>query len=597
MIKYSRIIIGFSVFLVILIAFECARTPAPALEPKMTYGAVEAKWVGNTMEKMTLEEKIGQLIACRYTGRFVNQDSEYVNKLKTLIVEQKIGGLILFAGDVYETAHLTNILQERAKIPLLIASDLERGLGNQIDGATLFPPVMSLGAADSEELAYLMGKITALEARAIGIHMTYAPVVDVNINPDNPIINVRSFGEDPEQVSRLAVPFIKGCQENGLIATAKHFPGHGDTSEDSHTVLPTVKGDRARLDKVEIYPFKIAVESGIQAIMAAHLSLPALDPAPNVPSSLSKPILTDLLRNELGFDGIIVTDAMGMGGVTTLYEPEEAALMAIKAGIDMILLPPKPKEVIDALVQAVRSGEISEERINSSVKRILEAKARLGLYKQKLVDLKMLDFKIAPRAHLKQADLTFESAITLVKNEDAVVPLSKKNQRLAVLALSSDPGGYFAGRTFVQEIKEKNPHVFEFYAEATTGQDTLDAALKKASEADVLIFALFSRLRADKGSVDLEMNHVHLIREAAKLSKGVIVISFGSPYFLRHFPEVDAYICAYRYADEAQVAAAKALFGEIDIQGKLPVTIPDLFPIGHGLIVLKKDQSEEIKKH
>jgi beta-N-acetylhexosaminidase len=597
MIKYSRMIIGFSVFLVILIAFECARTPAPALEPKMTYGAVEAKWVGNTMEKMTLEEKIGQLIACRYTGRFVNQDSEYVNKLKTLIVEQKIGGLILFAGDVYETAHLTNILQERAKIPLLIASDLERGLGNQIDGATLFPPVMSLGAADSEELAYLMGKITALEARAIGIHMTYAPVVDVNINPDNPIINVRSFGEDPEQVSRLAVPFIKGCQENGLIATAKHFPGHGDTSEDSHTVLPTVKGDRARLDKVEIYPFKIAVESGIQAIMAAHLSLPALDPAPNVPSSLSKPILTDLLRNELGFDGIIVTDAMGMGGVTTLYEPEEAALMAIKAGIDMILLPPKPKEVIDALVQAVRSGEISEERINSSVKRILEAKARLGLYKQKLVDLKMLDFKIAPRAHLKQADLTFESAITLVKNEDAVVPLSKKNQRLAVLALSSDPGGYFAGRTFVQEIKEKNPHVFEFYAEATTGQDTLDAALKKASEADVLIFALFSRLRADKGSVDLEMNHVHLIREAAKLSKGVIVISFGSPYFLRHFPEVDAYICAYRYADEAQVAAAKALFGEIDIQGKLPVTIPDLFPIGHGLIVLKKDQSEEIKKH
>ena len=223
-------------------------------------------------------------------------------------MEQKIGGLILFAGDVYETAHLTNILQEKAKIPLLIASDLERGLGNQIDGATLFPPVMSLGAADSEELAYRMGKITALEARAIGIHMTYAPVVDVNINPDNPIINVRSFGEDPEQVGRLAVPFIKGCQENGLIATAKHFPGHGDTAEDSHTVLPTVKGDRERLDRVEIYPFKIAVESGVQAIMAAHLSLPALDPTPNVPSSLSKPILTDLLRVELGFDGIIITN-------------------------------------------------------------------------------------------------------------------------------------------------------------------------------------------------------------------------------------------------------------------------------------------------
>lgn len=588
MIKYSRSIIGLSVFFVILIAFECAKTPPPALEAKMSFGRDEAKWVAHTMEKMTLEEKVGQLIACRYSGRFVNLDSEYINELKTLIGEQKIGGLILFAGNVYETAHLTNLLQEKAEIPLLIASDLERGLGNQIDGATLFPPVMSLGAADSTELAYLMGKITALEARAIGIHMTYAPVVDVNINPDNPIINVRSFGEDPVQVSRLAGSFLKGCQENGLIATAKHFPGHGDTSEDSHTVLPTVKGDRARLNRVEIFPFKMVIEAGVQAIMAAHLSFPALDPAPNVPSSLSKLILTDLLRNELGFDGVIVTDAMGMGGVTTLYEPEEAALMAVQAGVDIVLLPPKPKEVIDTLVMAVKTHEISEERIDSSVKRILEAKARLGLHKQKLVDLKMLDIRIAPRAHLKQAARMFENAITLVKNEDAVVPLSGEKQSLAVLALSSDPGGYYAGRTFVQEIKERNPRVFEFYAEATTGQDHLDCAFKKAREADVIVFALFSRLRADKGSVGLEKSHVQLIREAARLSKAVIVVSFGSPYFLRHFPEVDAYMCAYRDADEAQAAAAKALVGEIEIKGKLPVSIPELYPLGHGLAIHKK---------
>jgi beta-N-acetylhexosaminidase len=590
MMRYSRLLISLSVFFIILMTFECAKTPTPALEPRMVFGSDEAKWVANTMGKMTLEEKVGQLIACRYTGRFMNMDSEYVNSLKALVVEQKIGGLILFAGDVYETAHLTNSLQEKAKIPLLIASDLERGLGNQIDGATLFPPVMSLGAAGSEELAYRMGKITALEARAIGIHMTYAPVVDVNINPDNPIINVRSFGEDPQQVGRLAVPFIKGCQENGLIATAKHFPGHGDTTEDSHTVLPTVNADRERLDRVEIYPFKIAVESGVQAIMAAHLSLPALDPTLNVPSSLSKPILTGLLREELGFDGIIVTDAMGMGGVTTLYEPEEAALSAIKAGIDMVLLPPKPKEVVDALVQAVRDGEISEERIDLSVKRILEAKARLGLYKQKLVDFELLDIRIAPRVHLKQAEATFEKSMTLVKNEDAVIPLSKENQSIAVLSLSSDPGGYFAGRTFVREMKKKSNLVIEFYAEATTGQDYLDSAFKKASSADVLVIALFSRLRADKGSVGLVKNHVDLIREAAKLTKGVVVISFGSPYFLRHFPEVDAYMCAYRYSDEAMVAAAKAVFGEIDIQGKLPVSIPEHYPIGHGLTVPKRTQ-------
>lgn len=590
MMRYSRIIISLSVFLIILMTFECAKTPAPVLAPAMTFGSEEAKWVANTMEKMTLEEKVGQLIACRYTGRFVNLDSEYVNDLKTLVREQKIGGLILFAGNVYETAHLTNSLQEKAKIPLLIASDLERGLGNQIDGATLFPPVMSLGAAGSEELAYRMGKITALEARAIGIHMTYAPVVDVNINPENPIINVRSFGEDPEQVGRLAVPFIKGCQENGLIATAKHFPGHGDTIEDSHTVLPTVNADRDRLEKVEIYPFRIAVESGVQAIMAAHLHLPALDPTPNVPSSLSKPILTDLLREELGFKGIIVTDAMGMGGVTTLFEPEEAALRAIKAGIDMVLLPPKPKEVIDALVQAVRDGDITEDRIDLSVKRILEAKARLGLYKQKLIDLELLDIRIASRPHLRQAEVTFEKSMTLVKNEDVAIPLSKENQSIAILSLSSDPGGYFAGSTFVREMKKRNSQVMEFYAEATTGQDFLDAALKKAKTADVLVIALFSRLRANKGSVGLELSHVHLIREAAELSKNVVVVSFGSPYFLQHFPGVDAYMCAYRYADEAMMAAVKALFGEIDIQGKLPVSIPGLYPIGHGLTVPKRIQ-------
>jgi beta-N-acetylhexosaminidase len=341
---------------------------------------------------------------------------------------------------------------------------------------------------------------------------------------------------------------------------------------------------------VEIYPFKIAIDAGVQAVMAAHLSLPALDPTPNVPSSLSESILMGLLREELGFEGVIVTDAMDMGGVTTLYEPEEAALRAIKAGIDMVLLPPKPKEVIDALVQAVRDGEISGGRIDLSVKRILEAKARLGLHKQKLVDLELLDMRIAPKTHLRQAEITFEKSMTLVKNEDDVVPLSKKNQSIAVLSLSSDPGGYFAGRTFVKEMKKRSSRVMEFYAEATTGQDYLDSAFKKARSADVLVIALFSRLRSNKGSVGLVMNHVHLIREAEKLSKGVVVVSFGSPYFLRHFPDVNAYMCAYRYADEAMMAAAKALFGEIDIQGKLPVSIPGHYPIGHGLFVPKKNQ-------
>jgi len=572
-------------FFLVILAATCARV---VVKPGLTFGSSEAKWVDKTLKKMTLEEKIGQMIACRYSGHFVNRDSDYLEKLKPLIVNRKIGGLILFGGEVYETAYLTNTAQEMSEIPLLIASDFERGVGNQISGATLFPPLMAVGATWSEEQAYLMGKITAFEGRALGIHVTYSPVVDVNINPENPIINTRSFGEDPEQVSRLAIAFIKGCQENGLMATAKHFPGHGDTSEDSHSVLPTVEGDLSRLENVELYPFKKAIEAGVQTIMTAHLYLPALDPTPDLPATLSPRIITGLLRKELGFKGLIVTDAMGMGGVTMLYEPEEAALKAVQAGVDMLLLPPKPDEVIDSLIQDVRSGKIAESRINSSVKKILEAKARLGLHKKKLVDVDTLDRKIATKEHLEHADRMFEDSITLVKNDGSVLPLSAEDQKIAIFSMSSDPGGYFDGRYFVREAGERNPEFFHFYADAYTGDEFLQEGMEKVSEADVIVFALFSSLRAWKDSVDLDLRHIELVRNAAASDTPVVVISFGSPYFLKHFPEVDSYLCAYRWSPQAQKAAVKALFGEIEIKGKLPVSLPGLYPLGHGLVVPKK---------
>lgn len=573
------------IFCFIVLAGSCARV---VVKPDLTLGPSEMKWVKKTLSRMTLEEKIGQMVACRYSGHFVNKNSDYYQNLKSLVEEQKIGGLIIFGGEVYETAILTNFFQELADTPLLIASDFERGAGNQIDGATLFPPLMSLGAADSEDLAYMMGKITALEGRALGIHMTYAPVVDVNINPDNPIINTRSIGEDPELVGRIGQAFIKGCQDFGLIATAKHFPGHGDTDLDSHSVLPNIDADRERLDAVELLPFKRAIEAGVQAIMVAHLRVPSLDPTPDLPATLSGPILTDLLRKEMGFRGLIVTDAMGMGGVTTLYTPEEAAIRAVKAGVDMLLLPPTPEEVIHALIQTVRSREISESRIDVSVKKILEAKARLGLYRKRFVEVGTLARSIGQQAYLDQAEKTFEASMSLVKNEGEAVPLSGGFQKIAVFSLSSDPGGYFAGQTFVREVKRRSPRSVEFYAEPTTGEEFFSEAIQKAKEADAVVIGLFSRLRAGKGSVGLERRHIQLIQELAKGPHPVVVISFGSPYFLRHFPEAEAYLCAYRYADEAQRAAVKALFGEIDITGKLPVSIPGVFPRGHGIRLLKK---------
>ncbi len=582
--KIKHIMIVFSL---IILSGSCTKV---VIKPDLTLGPAEMRWAKKTLSKMTLEEKIGQMVACRYSGNFVNRNSEYFQNLKTLIVEHKIGGLIIFGGEVYESAILTNSFQELAKIPLLVASDFERGAGNQIDGATLFPPLMSLGAADSEDLAYSMGKITAKEGRALGIHMTYAPVVDVNVNPDNPIINTRSVGEDPELVSRIAEAFINGCQDFGLIATAKHFPGHGDTDLDSHSVLATIEGDRDRLNRVELFPFQRAVDAGVQAIMTAHLRIPALDPTPDLPATLSHPILTDLLRNEMGFRGLIVTDSMGMGGVTSLFTSEDAALRAVKAGVDMLLLPPTPKEVIRALIQAVRNGEIQESRIDLSVKRILEAKARLGLHLKKLVDVEVLDRKIGIKDYFVQAEKTFDSSMTLVKNEGDVVPLSAGFQKIAVFALSSDPGGYFAGRTFVREMKKRVPRAMEFYAEASTGDEFIAKVLERTKEAEVVVIGLFSRLRAGKGSVGLDLRQVQMIKELAEGHQRVVVVSFGSPYFLRHFKDVDAYLCAYRYADESQISAVKALFGEIDIVGKLPVSIPGVFPIGHGLKVPKKNK-------
>ncbi len=576
------------VFALIIVSLSCAPTvPELRLAPA---GAADSGWVEKTLSKMTLEEKVGQMIACRYNGHFANLDSESVTDLVRLIKGKRIGGVIVFAGEVYETAHLTNYLQQQAEIPLLVAADFEWGPAMRISGTTLFPPLMAMGAAGSEELAYEMGRITAVEGRAMGIQMNYAPVVDVNINPDNPVISSRSLGERPENVARLATAFIKGCQGNGMIATAKHFPGHGDTALDSHTLMPVIEADRDRLEKVEIYPFARVIEAGVEAVMTAHLHVPALDPTPGLPATLSPPIMTDLLRGELGFKGLVVTDSMGMGGVIRGFSPPEAALRAVKAGVDMVLLPPDPEGVIDALAEAVRSGEIPRERIEASVRRILTLKARLGLPKQRLADIRALPRKIASPANLRVAGLAFEKCVTLVKNEEAVLPLTDGmfGKRAAVLSLSSDADDHFAGRPFAREIQKRWPMAVAYYCDAFSGREFLRDARARALEADIVILALFSSLRTAKGSVDLLPDHIDLVRELTWANKKTIAVSFGSPYFLRHFPEVNAYLCLYRNTLPAQEAAARAVFGEIDIAGRLPVSIPGLFPIGHGLSIKKK---------
>ena len=568
-------------FLVFILLFITSNTNAFSLL-RLDYGPAEARWVKKTISKMTLEEKIGQMLCLGFYGDFINRNSETWTKYRHWVGDLKIGGLAIYRGDVFETAHMMNSLQALSDIPLLIAANLEKGLGNQMEGATLFPPLMSIGATGSEELSYQMGKITALEARAAGIHMAYFPVVDVNINPDNPIINTRSFGENPEDVGRLAAAYIKGCQEFGLIATAKHFPGHGDTERDSHNVLATVQADMNRLNKVELYPFHMAIEAGVLAVMSAHISVPAIDPTPNLPATLSKPVLTEFLREKMNFKGLIVSDSMGMGGITTLYPQDEAAVLAVKAGVDIILLTPEPEIVLAALVEAVEKGILSEKRIDESVERILHAKARMGLHRDRYVNVAVLDRIVAAETHIEWADLILEKSMTLVKDENRILPLSPE-KKLAIFSLSSDPGDYYAGRPFIQAIKQRDSQAVEFYAEAYTGDEYLEEALKKAADVDVLVIALFSSLRSGKGSIGLNERQVDLIHRIVDRKIPVCVISFGSPYYLRHFPNINAYLCAYRPSPQAQRMAAKALFGEIDINGRLPVSIPDCFPVGHGV--------------
>jgi beta-N-acetylhexosaminidase len=417
--------------------------------------------------------------------------------------------------------------------------------------------------------------------------MTYAPVVDVNINPDNPIINTRAIGEDPEMVSRLAAAFIRGCQEHGMLATAKHFPGHGDTDQDSHSVLPMIAADRDRLDKVELYPYRKVIEAGVQAVMVAHLNVPALEPTPSLPSSLSPAILTDLLRKTMGFRGLIVTDAMEMGGVTSLFSPTEAALRAILAGVDMVLLPLEPAKVVEFLVDAAKTGKLPMSRVDESVRRILEAKARIGLHLQKLVDVEALPQKLGSKARLKEAQTAFEKAATLVKNEGGVLPIAPAGRRIAVLSLSSDAADYYAGRTFADAVRKKAPGTTVFYADANTGKETLDEAYSRAAEADVVLCAVFSSLRAWKGSVGLDPRHVDLIRTLSAAGKAVVVVNFGSPYLLKNFPEVAGYLCLYRNTVQAQDVAARVAFGEIPVTGKLPVSLPELYPAGRGILLEK----------
>ena len=439
----------------------CAAPPFPA---PITQSQEPSTQSPASISHLTLREKIAQMIMVRIRGDYYHSEHWYRNSLENWIKNDGIGGVITFGGSIHGTYYNIQQFQKWAKYPLLVAADYERGLGQWMGGGTLFPTNMAIAATGDSSLAYEQGRITALEARALGVHVSFSPVMDINNNPENPIINFRAYSDNRETVSKFGSAFIQGAQDNGLVACAKHFPGHGNSDIDSHTSLPTISGSRAELDSLELYPFRTAVGVGIKMIMVGHIALPGLDESGD-PASHSVAITTDLLRKEMGFDGIIITDGMEMGGLTQMTWAGESAVRAVEAGVDILLLPMDVKHTINSLVEAVQSGRISEKRINESVEKIWYIKAEAGLLSGAAQPpFSELETIIGIPKHQNKASEIARKSITLVKDENNRLPLHPENiDSLAHIILSLDDGARGYVKSFSSDIIRTHGHVKEIF--------------------------------------------------------------------------------------------------------------------------------------
>lgn len=542
------------------------------------------EWVENTLSQMSLEEKAAQIVFPNVNGIYLSDDSPEFKRLEFLVKEKKVGGLIFFVSDLYEQVVLTNKMQRLAEIPLLIAADYEHGVTMRIEGATPFPNIMALGAVDDTNLTYEMARVIAKEARAIGVHQNYAPVADVNNNPLNPIINFRSFGESPELVARHSNAFIKGLQDGGMVATSKHFPGHGNTSIDSHLDLPVLKSNLDELNKIELYPFKENIKAGVMSIMVGHLAVPAIEGDSGIPASLSKKVISDLLKKELGFNGLVVTDALNMHGITNYYSTAQATIEAIKAGHDCILFPDDPVESIDAIVNAVKSGVLDESRLNYSVRKILMTKKWLGLDKSKLVDLDKISSVVGIKEHLELAKLISRKSITLLKNESSLIPLSLNDKKKIAHIIIVDSKNDNDGEYFRKNLEKRIDKIKSSKILINSGEIDYQSAFENCIESDLIVISIYSKVRSYQGTLGISNKQKEFVQEILKLNKPCIMISHGNPYLLGEFSEVKAYINNYGDSKFSELATIEAILGEIDIEGKSPISIPSAnIKIGEGI--------------
>jgi beta-N-acetylhexosaminidase len=547
------------------------------------------------MKGMTLRDEVAQLVFVAFPGAAPHTRSREYLRFLRLIRDVKVGGLILTNtanggrtiqhAEPYALAAFLNRVQRIAKVPLLVGGDFERGASMRVAGTTVFPHAMAFGAAGDPEFSRFEGQVTAREARALGVHWVYYPVADVNINPDNPVLNIRSFGEDPQAVAAQVAAFIEGAHSdphNYVLTTAKHFPGHGDTSVDSHLNLATVPASRERLESVELVPFRAAIAAGTDAVMTAHVAVPALAP-PDLPATLSPAILTGLLRGELGFKGLIITDALDMGGIVKGFPAGDAAVRAIEAGADTLLMPADAEAAIRAVVAAVENGRIKRRRIEESVVKILAAKEKVGLDRKRFVNVEGLgDVINSPEAN-EEAQQVAERAVTLVRNEGGVLPLAAPERAcFLTLAESRDSN---EGQTFSQEVRARLAHATVTTLDPSLSRADVDAALARLTPCETYVVAAFASVTAYQGSLGLGGDLPHAMETLTASAKPLVLVALGNPYLLHSFPSVAAYLATFSSVAPSEAAAVKALWGEIDIRGHLPVSIPGLAARGDGMQV------------
>jgi beta-N-acetylhexosaminidase len=571
-------------------------------------------WANRELRRMSLDEKIGQLIAVGVNATFLNQDSDAFKELRRQVEANHVGGIILFRGPVYESVMLVNRMQPLARYPLLISADLEAGAGMRFDDTVNMPWNMAVGATDNPEYARRQGALTAREARALGVQQIYAPVADVNNNAANPVINVRSYGEDPVAVGRFVAAFVEGAQTSGAIATAKHFPGHGDTAIDSHRGLPQIDVSRERLNAVELVPFRAAVKSGVGSVMTGHIGLPLIDPtavAPlprdvklkpietdessevvvengTMPTTLS-PVMNGILRRDLNFSGLIVTDAMSMSGLTLYFTQEEASVRALEAGADLLLKPADPDAAIRGVREAVMKGRLKESRIDESVRRVLAAKYDLGLVRQRITPLDAVDTNVAGKESLDLAREIAEHAITLVRNDDKLLPMNslKPDAQIFNLAITNGDDRLWVANAFVGAISSAlgpGRTIETVVLDDRSSEAEVQKALERANRADIVIASLYGRVRTGQArSVGLPEPGAKALHALIGGRTPLVGVSFGNPYLLQSFPKLQTYVVAYGDMPSLQQAAARALVGQIDITGKLPISLPGLYPRGTGI--------------